>query len=137
MIVPHLLTFTSSPIITTSSEPELGHNSKDSLTLKHSEIVNQTEANSVEPTMCNNILASWRCGCVRFSDWTLCETAAREGCEFATSQLLLVEANMCTGCREEFLALPSAQRFQKLLWYNGQTVQWNRMIQDESARAEQ
>lgn len=85
--------------------------------------------------MCNNSLTNWRCGCVHFSDWTLCDKAAREECEFATSQLVFVEADMCAGCREEFLALPSAQRFQKLLWYNEQAVRWNRVIQDDSESA--
>lgn len=87
--------------------------------------------------MCNNTLTTWRCGCVRFSDWTLCEKAAREECEFATSQVIMVEANMCTECREAFLAQPSAQRSQQLLRYNEQACEWNRMVQDESARAEQ
>lgn len=87
--------------------------------------------------MCNNAITNWRCGCVRSSDWTFCEQAARERCEFAASELVKVEPNMCTGCREAFLALPAAQRYQKLLWYNEQACQWNRMVHDESIRADQ
>lgn len=82
--------------------------------------------------MCNHTFTSWRCGCIRFSDWTLCENANREECEFATTELVMVEAGMCTGCREAFLALPSAQRLLQLQRYNEQACEWNQRVQDEN-----
>ncbi|CAF9908122.1 hypothetical protein IMSHALPRED_006585, partial [Imshaugia aleurites] len=56
--------------------------------------------------------------------WTPCE---RE-CEVVTTQLGDVEANMCTACREAFLALPEAERLKMLRGFNERACGWNRVV---------
>lgn len=92
--------------------------------------------------MCNELLTLHRCGCILSSTWTLCphshsHAAAREEeCDFATHQVTYVEKNMCTRCRDAFLALPVAERLEQLLGFNERACVWNRGVGEGIENAE-